>query len=282
MALEPASWLHHAQQLAEGGRARVGHDCGLGDCMFVDHKPTGWSAYCNRCGDKGWMPKPLPSLAERQARKQAQAAAEQAIERDPRPPMPANFDVPSWPLAARVWLFKAGLFLSDIAELGAYYHEPSKRVVLPVTEQGKLIYWQARCVQGNGPKYLNPKVDKSSLLACYGRDDVIVLTEDILSAFRVGQVSQGWSLLGTKLSTPVLARLLKEGKPVLVWLDNDLGRWGNPGQEAAAKIMRTLTNVGIVCHNVVTDKDPKLLSRAEIKEVLCVSRRELAADSKTP
>lgn len=265
-------WLAVAQALPLGKSTRIGHDCGLGTCMSVSHKENGWSAYCHRCGPAGWHPKPLPTLAEKVAAKQAQRCAEQAMRQEVAPPMPANFDVASWPLAARVWLFKAGLFLSDIAALGAYYHERSKRVVLPVTDQGKLVYWQARLVEGVGSKYVNPVLDKSSLVACYGSGDYIVLTEDILSAYRVGQAAEAWSLLGTKLSTPVLARLLKEGKPVLVWLDDDHGRvGGNPGQQAAATIMRTLTNTGIECHNIVTRKDPKLLSRAEIKEVLCTS-----------
>lgn len=238
--------------------------------MIISHDERGWSGYCNRCGDKPWHPKPMPTLAEKVAAKQAQLHAEQAMRYEGAPPMPANFDVASWPLAARVWLFKAGLFLADIAALGAYYHERSKRVVLPVVDAGKLVYWQARLVTGDGPKYINPVLDKTSLVARFGEGDCIVLTEDILSAYRVGQATCAWSLLGTKLSTPVLARLLKEGKPVLVWLDDDHGRRdGNPGQQAAAIIMRTLTNVGIVCHNIVTSKDPKLLSRAEIKEVLC-------------
>lgn len=237
--------------------------------MTVHHKDEGWSGYCHRCGDKPWHPKPMPTLAERVAAKQAQRSVEQAMRYEVMPPMPANFDVASWPLPARVWLFKAGLFLSDIAALGAYYHERSKRVVLPVTEQGKLVYWQARLVEGVGSKYINPVLDKSNLVARYGSGEYIVLTEDILSAYRVGQAAEAWSLLGTKLSTPVLARLLKEGKPVFVWLDDDFGRvGGNPGQHAAGLIMRTLSNVGIQCHNIVTRKDPKLLSRAEIKEVL--------------
>jgi len=274
--LDPAGWLAAAQELDEGKSQRLGHDCGLGDTLIVNHKPTGWAAYCHRCADKGWVPKPLPSLAEKAQRRAAQAAAERAVEADPRPPYPADFNVAGWPLAARVWLYKAALFDRDIADLGAYYNERLNRVILPVVEDGRVVYWQARSITGDGPKYLNPRVDRSSLVACYGEDDVIVLTEDILSAYRVGQVSQGWSLLGTKITTPVLARLLAEGKPVLVWLDDDHGRqFGNPGQAAAGKIMRSLTNVGIVCHKIVTSKDPKLLSRAEIKEVLAACRSTL-------
>lgn len=269
--LAKESWLPQAQALAHGRRARVEHDCGPGTTLIVEHKDTGWASYCHRCGDKGWHPKPMPSLPERVAARAAQEQQEQAIRTDPRPPMPANFDVASWPLQARVWLYKAGLFIEDIAKLGAYYHAPTKRVVLPVFDGGKLVYWQARNVglcPAGAPKYINPEVDRASLLACYGEADCVVLTEDILSAFRVGQVSQGWSLLGTKLPTPALARLIKEDKPVLVWLDNDQGRIHNPGQHAAGLIMRSLTNVGLRCANIVTAIDAKALSRAQVREVI--------------
>lgn len=278
--LDPASWLPKAQELAEGRSARVGHDCGSGSVMIVEHKPEGWSAYCYRCSDKGWNPKPLPSLAERMARKQAQREAEQAMEHDPRPPYPPVFDVAQWPLKARVWLYKAGLFNDDIKQLGAYFHERSQRVVLPVMQAGKLVYWQARdvglCDLGS-PKYINPKVNKAELVAAYGTGTNIVLTEDILSAFRVGMATEAWSLLGTKLLTPVLARLIADGRPVIIWLDSD-----KPGQDAATRISRSLANVGVRHHNIVTDLDPKNLSRHEIEEVLNVARHQLASDDEAP
>lgn len=263
-------WLSQAQELQLGQRSRVPHDCGAGSPLIVEHKDDGWSAYCHRCSDHGWKSKPMPTLAERMALKAAQKAADDAMVRDPRPPYPPNFDVDQWPLQARVWLYKAGLFKTDIAQLGAYFHEASGRVILPVLEQGKLVYWQGRNVglSGHGaPKYINPQVDRKTLCPRYGSGEVIVLTEDILSAYRVGQVSEGWSLMGTKLHTPTLVRLIKEGKPVMVWLDNDPA-WNNPGQHAAAVIMRSLTNVGLKCYNILTDRDPKLHSRAEIIEVI--------------
>lgn len=275
--MDPRGWLEQAQALPEGRRSRTGHDCGPGSVMIVEHKQDGWSAWCHRCADKGWVPKPLPTLAERVARKAEQQAADDAIRRDPRPPYPADFDVQGWPLAARVWLYKAGLFVEDIKILGAYFHHKSQRVVLPVTKEGKLVYWQARnvglCPLG-APKYLNPEVDRTTLVAEFGQGPEIVLTEDILSAYRVGMATEAWSLLGTKLPTPILVRLLEEKRPVFVWLDDD-DHGNNPGQHAAGVIMRTLTNVGITCRNIKTTLDPKLLSRAQVIEELEKCRRSL-------
>ena len=268
--LELSSWIDKAQALELGVKARTTHDCGPGDVLIIEHKQGGWSAYCHRCADKGWRSKPMPSLAERAAAKAAQQAADEALKHDPRPPYPPVFDVQQWPLQARVWLYKAGLNNEAIGQLGAYYHERTRRVVLPVLDEGQLVYWQARNVglcEAGAAKYLNPKADRTQLCPRYGSDDVVVLTEDILSAFRVGQVSEAWSLMGTKLHTPTLVRLPTTGKPVLVWLDND-PTVRNAGQRAAADVMRNLTNVGIKCHNIVSDKDPKFHSRQEIREVI--------------
>lgn len=278
--LDPASWLDAAQTLTLGQRRRTGHDCGDGPVLVIEHKENGWSAWCHRCHDKGWVPKPAPTLAERYAAKAAQREADAAIRQDPRPPYPPTFDVAQWPLQARVWLYKAGLNNEAIGQLGAYFHEPSRRVVLPVLDEGRLVYWQARNVglcEAGAPKYLNPHVDRQQLCPRFGADDVVVLVEDILSAYRVGQVGEAWSLMGTALYTPTLVRLLETGKPVLVWLDND-PTIRNAGQRAAAEVMRTLTNVGIKCHNIVSDRDPKLHSRDEIRRIIHELRPFVASD----
>ncbi|MFM5883547.1 hypothetical protein [Methanobrevibacter gottschalkii] len=264
MALRPESWLHLAQELPLGRKARRTHDCGPGTCLIVEHTELGWSAWCHRCSDKGWKPKPLPSLQERQARQAAKLAADEAIRNDPVPPMPPVFDVQQWPLAGRVWLYKAALFVEDIEKLGIYYHEASNRVVIPVLDEGKLVYWQARCIDGKGPKYLNPVVEKGSVLPRYGSGDCIVLTEDILSAYRCGMAAEGWCLMGTNLHRTLLSRIMRDGRPVVVWLDPDWDRPGRPGQAAAAEVCRTLALAGVPHANIESKRDPKMHSRAEV------------------
>lgn len=268
-----------------GRRARVHHDCGPGTCMIVSRNEEGWRAYCFRCDDKGFKPAPAPSLAERQARQAARRAADDAIRADPVLPSPPNFDPSSWPLPERCWLYKAGLTNDQIKELGIYYHEPTGRVILPVFEAGKLVYFQARSVSGV-PKYLNPTVDRGSVVPKYGDAGPIVLTEDILSAVRVGQVAQGWCLLGVALDLKVLAQLQRLGTEVLVWLDPDWDRPGRPGQAAAADICRELALAGIPHANIVSKKDPKLHSRQQIteyiQEALTRARHHTIASAEAP
>lgn len=260
--LRLASWLPHAERLAPGQRARIGHDCGPGKVLIVENKADGWSGYCFRCDDHGWKYKPLPSLGERLAQRTAQRQAEVALEEDPAPPQPCVFDTAEWPLEARVWLYKAALTTEDIAALGYYYHPPTKRVVIPVLDKGELIYWQARRIFGEaGPKYINPVVPRGSVVPRYGSGPAIVLTEDILSAVRCGMAAEAWCLMGVKLCEPVLARLMADGRPVLIWLDPDKAGWNG-----AAAISRTLALAGVPHAVVNSAKDPKFHSRAEVAQ----------------
>lgn len=277
--LDPDSWLPAAKELDLGQRSRVGHYCGDGTPMIVEHKAEGWSAWCHRCSDKGWVSKPAPTLAERIALREAQERAERALVASPALPTPIDFKAREWPLQARVWLFKAGLFYEDIRELGAYFHPDSRRVVLPVMQGTDVVYWQARdvglCWKG-APKYLNSNTGRNDIVYQRGAGPEVVLTEDILSAYRVSLSTEAWSLLGTRLQDATLARLVQDGRPVMVWLDDDAGRVrGNPGQTAAAKIIRVLQLAGVPCVNIRTDREPKQMSRAEVADVIQHYRGEL-------
>ena len=275
--LEPASWLPAAQSLTLGQTQRTGHDCGEGSPLIVEHKDRGWSAWCHRCNDKGWVPKPAPTLAERYAQQEAQRLAELALRDSPALPSPLDFNVKEWPLEARVWLFKSGLFYEDIKNLGAYYHPMSRRVVLPVMRGEDVLYWQARDVglcRFGAPKYLNSKTDRTDIVYQRGEGSEIVLTEDILSAYRVSLHTEAWSLLGTRLQDSSLSRLVRDGRPVMVWLDDDKRR-GNPGQIGAAKIIRVLELAGVACTNIVTPREPKQMTRAEVEQTLNHHRRLL-------
>lgn len=264
MALRRESWLPQAESLPLGGKGRFPHDCGPGHTLICNHKPDGWSGYCFRCDDKDFKPKPLPSLHERLAQRDAVAQAEAALERSPVPPMPCNFDQASWPLEARVWLYKAALMTEDITALGIYYHEETKRVVLPVLDNGDLIYWQARRIfDDKGAKYINPVVPRGSVVPRFGNGPVIVLTEDILSAVRCGMAAEAWSLMGVKLCPEVLSKIMADGRPVLVWLDPDPAGW-----DGAAKVSRTLSLAGVKHAVVNSPKDPKLHSRAEVAQFI--------------
>jgi hypothetical protein len=105
------------------------------------------------------------------------------------------------------------------------------------------------------------------VLPTYGKGEVIVLTEDILSAYKVSTAApvQGWAMMGTSLKPHITQAVMKQGKPVAIWLDPD-----GAGKLGAAKAQRELKAVGVECRIVSSTKDPKLLHRATIRELLCI------------
>ena len=80
-------------------------------------------------------------------------------------------------------------------------------------------------------------------------------------AYKVGKVTEGWALLGTKLSQDHCARLIADGRRVVVLLDPD-----RPGQEGAAEIVKQLRAFGVDVKSVAPRLDPKLLTREEIEK----------------
>lgn len=262
--LNQASWEHYADGLQDGRSVRVNHDCGEGRTLKVSQEGAKVWAWCHRCNDGGSISKVEP-LSVRIARLAETQRADASLS-DATLPEPRVYAVAEWPIKAQLWFFKAGLGTHDIGRIGAYFHPPTQRVVLPVPG-----FWQARAITpGQQPKYMAPNVDKAKVLPRYGSAQRITLTEDILSAYKVGQVGEGWCLMGTSLSAYTLHELLKAGKPVNVYLDNDLPpvHQLNRGQMAATKVLKTLRSVGIECRNIIAPRDPKLMTFDEIKELL--------------
>lgn len=263
--LDPRSWLDQAKTLDIGRSMRVDHDCGSGRTLKVDHKEHGWGAWCWRCNDDGWVAHPEESLAQRLARLTAVKAVEAEASRSVALPTPAEYDAALWPKEARLWLYKIGMSNDNIRKAGFYYNDRLSRVVLPVYNRNHVVYWQARNLtpKDGRPKYLNPLVDKSSFFARYGEGKEIVLTEDILSAWKVGRCTAAWSILGTSLSQSQCLSIMQHGLPVAIWLDPD-----GPGQRAAAKIFKQLTAYGVDARVIRSDTDPKLLTREDIRRKL--------------
>lgn len=263
--LDPAGWLKQAQALPMGWDDKVAHDCGPGRPMHISHDERGWRAYCHRCGEPGFVPYPAASPAERMARIQAKRAQEARVSADPSLPLPINNEVSTWPLVARVWLYKAGLNNHRIKSLGIYYHEPTDRVVLPIYgSRGELLFWQARGFTSEGAKYLSPyRVDRSRVVSKHGTGQHIVLTEDYLSAVRVGEVTEAWSILGTSVPAPIMNELIADGRTVMVWLDPD-----DAGVSKSRSLRKSLSLYGVPHVDVKSRADPKLLSREEIEWTL--------------
>lgn len=262
--LSPASWLPKARLLALGERKRTDHDCGPGRTLTIENSPVGLKAWCFRCNDKGWEPPAPVPLAERLARLHTQSVQDARFSQSVDLPEPMVKVWDQWPSAAKFWLIKAGLTRADLPRLGCYYHPPTERVVLPVLgPSGGIVFWQARSLDGRQPKYLAPSIGKGYAVPRYGVAAEVTLTEDILSAYKVGLVAEGWALLGTNISNACLAALVQRGRPVNLWLDPDAG-----GDKGRARIAPAIRSTGLLVNIIHSKRDPKMMSRQEIRSLL--------------
>ena len=255
----PANVLALADQLKLGQKRRVEHDCGEGKTMVVSRTERGTSYWCHRCHDKGWIPAER-SLADRIAALNEATEWDGTAQQSLELPGPGKMNPQDWPDEPRLWLYKAGFSNDEIRRHGWYWNPKMERVILPVKVDGKTIYWQGRGFDSARPKALNPTVNREGLVAKYGQGDWIALTEDMLSAAKVGGVGAAWALLGTVLSYSTALALSEAGRPVLLMLDDDPA-----GRRGAAEAAKTLNLLGVRNHQVYFGKDPKLVPRAVIK-----------------
>lgn len=255
----PANVLALADQLKLGQKRRVEHDCGEGKTMVVSRTERGTSYWCHRCHDKGWIPAER-SLADRIAALNEATEWDGTAQQSLELPGPGKMNPQDWPDAPRLWLYKTGFSNDEILRHGWYWNPRMERVILPVKVDGKTIYWQGRGFDPSRPKALNPTVNREGLVAKYGQGEWLALTEDILSAAKVGSVSETWALLGTVLSYSTALALSEAGRPVLLMLDDDPA-----GRRGAAEAAKTLNLLGVRNHQVYFGKDPKLVARAVIK-----------------
>lgn len=284
--MDPSEWLAEAQAISVGTKNKVQHLCGDAS-LVVYHNVDSWTAWCWRCHTRGWVPKAQPNMRERLARKEQQRKIDNELSYQVRPPFPASHDLGAWPVAARLWLYKAGLNAELIKSLGAYYHEKTGRVVLPIRDSdGKVVFWQARNPEypkDGGAKYISSSVPRDRIHVHYrgvGSSTAICLTEDILSAFKVGEsgVADGYAVMGTALGQHTIAYLLAAGfTDVYLWFDPDAA-----GEGARATITKQLRLVGLEPLSITTPKDPKCYSLVEIRSIIngTASTRQAAADDR--
>lgn len=247
-----------------GQRKRVNHDCGPGTTLLISRSEDGLRAHCFRCNDSGSAPPPAESLEVKLARLARSREADAVHAGVSSRPEPACLDVDDWPPAARLWFYRAGLSRADIGAIGAYFHPPTGRVVLPIRSASDTIYWQARALDGRQPKYIGASIRPPSMIARWGSAPSPTLCEDILSAYKVGSVGEGWAVMGTSVSAGMVAEILRRRCSVNVWLDPDPA-----GQKAARRYIKQLRAYNVEVRNIVSSRDPKLHTRDQIKEYLC-------------
>lgn len=260
-------WLVAAKALPPGGRDRIQHECGEGLAMFVNHGPNGYSGYCNRCHAKPFVPHGKRTFKELMEMRKLEQEQAQELRAAVKLPYDFTLDIP---VHAMLWLLKASITPYRARQMGIGYSEYFQRVILPIYQDGKLVYFQARAIMPDQEiKYINPVVDRSAIgywvIPKGANNSRIIITEDILSAIRVGYHVPAMSALGTSLSVPLANQLTDRYQHITTWLDPD--KAGIDG----ARGMRKLVGLTTPTSDILSEKDPKAYSDEEIVNYL--SRR---------
>lgn len=268
-------WLKAAKALPYGGRDKI-QCCGRDASMSIKHDSKGYFAYCHRCGgpERGFEPHGTLSLASILERKKV---LENIKSGELKLPKDFTTDIPAM---HSVWLLRAGVTLPIAKAYGFGYSAYWNRVILPVYDAKGLAAFTARSTIGERPKYIARYRDASAYFharielalpsamddpSYYSRS--LVVTEDILSAVRVGRLRSSFALLGTGTGDTQIAAILAASRngevPVYLWLDGD-----RAGRVSSSKLRRTLELCGVRVLVISTDRDPKLYSNRVIHEIL--------------
>lgn len=262
--LDPTTWLEQAKKLDLGQKRRIEHDCSTKQNMIISHNREGYSAHCFKCNEGGFVKHDRLSLNTliNQWRKADADLLNTKLEipTDCTDRLSSN---------ALLWLARGGIGERLRVQYNILYSVGSSRVILPVyNERSDLIFYQARAVErGHSPKYLNPAVDREKVRFVTREatfNDTAIITEDILSAIRVGD-RKGYtaiSILGTKASTSDLTYIQQYSR-VWLWFDGD-----QAGINCTRKTKKQLEMLGINPIVISTPKDPKEYSTNEINNIL--------------
>lgn len=269
MADDPV-WLATAKTLQAGRRIRI-ECCAQDKSLMVSNEERGYRAYCFRCGPRGFVAHGDFSIDQLRRRRDEFALLQEAHVR-----LPKDFTT-TIPTSEAVWLYRAGIN-SDIAKhYGFGYSASMRRVVLPVYSDGELVGFTARSTINAKPKYIErTKSPASTIFAAdpatalpatddwpEGSGPDLVITEDILSAVRVGRlVRRCVALMGTSANEHQLASA-EDCTRIVLWLDPD-----KAGRRAQSKLHRRLALYGKDVVTLRTDRDPKYYSNREIRRLL--------------
>ena len=143
----------------------------------------------------------------------------------------------------------------------AYKGDYKNRIIIPVIKNDHIIYFQARTLTDQLPKYKNPSTEKECIILNeenFDADKYIIVAEGILDAYSVGD--QGTTMFGASLNEKLL-NILKQytTKGIIVCFDNDTRGVEELHKILEKKYAHSLTFF-IMPHKYIKSKDINSLS----------------------
>lgn len=257
MDINPADYSKVTKYMRPGENRKVQHvNCSDSRALSITCTEDALMFKCFKC-DTGWI---QPHEDQSHAAKKRRAAEAEAYRAEM---LKHGYGLPDdcttqLQLEALAWLGKGGWTNALIERHRPLWSGLLGRVVFRVEPAGYI----ARAVsEGQQPKYLS-KTPRGGP-AWWSSEPIgqrCCITEDILSAGRVGEHYPAMAALGTdSWNWEILARC----RQILIWTDNDGG-----GEKARRKIRETAQWLPVELIDIRTEHDPKAYSWQAIKDIL--------------
>lgn len=127
------------------------------------------------------------------------------------------------------------------------------RLVVPFWKDGKIVYWTARALRGQQPKYLNPSdevfgVKRDQVMFCPNHDfagkDVFVL-EGVFNAMTLWELGFHACAIGGRSISDEQIAMLRSARTVTLSFDNDSSKAGRrAGHEACSRAVSNMMSAG--------------------------------------
>lgn len=179
-------------------------------------------------------------------------------------------------LEAQKWLTKYHIG-AGIVNQHNIMEAPDISLIMPVLDdEDVLVMYQRRWLLER--KIITYGTKAHKLVTNYPEHSKLVITEDFISAIRVGELTNSLCLFGTSIKNDILKDIIKKYNEIIVWLDGD-----EAGQSAAHKLIENCYTVhrrlkklysydnnvhNLVVRNIYTRLDPKLYTKSEIQTIL--------------
>lgn len=166
------------------------------------------------------------------------------------------------------WIKKYGITDEEIKRNNFLWSEHRQQLIFPITgESGEIIAYQARNFDKESAakrKYFS-QGNLDSILHLLPSEldypETVVLTEDLISAIKVGRHCTAMPLFGAYASDSRLNRLRRYYSKLVVWLDYDK-------LVDARKTVSRASKIGFNSSAIHTELDPKELSDRQIRAEL--------------
>ncbi len=162
-------------------------------------------------------------------------------------------------LDARAWLKKYGLTEQEFEDNKFLWSPKKELLIFPIFVDGLMVMWQGRYFGSNPnyPKY-NTQGFKNDVFYIKGKGEPLVLTEDLISAIKVGRQYSASPLWCSNANRKQLLTYSRYYESIAIWLDSNMREQSLKLQQRAELFFREV-------RVVFSDLDPKCYSDGEIR-----------------